>query len=552
MSSFSPPRLVLWFLPLILFGCGGGGVDVAGDMDVVEEPTESFANAMLDLSMAIRVGRQETVRRSFTKELAATAWPVADNAERSDGPWILHHQWSLVVATTMMAREEFLAGLDEFLAHFRQIEDLRLKVKKSNLDETGSRLEASLALRLVGRDQSGRREWVRGWVEVSATLRDDGSWQVDRFKITDLDSMVAVRDIFEEVGDAAGLTWTAPAFLNRRGSPFAAYGAAAGDVNRDGLLDLVVASEDRNFLYLNRGDGSFEDVAESALIRTLSGEVVAPVLFDMDNDGDLDLFFSTIGEQTLLENRLVPDGRLEFWDISLESGVSRPAIGFSAVAGDVDGNGFTDVYVASYNRYGEVLPNRWDGATNGTANLLFLNRGGGTFLEAAALRGVADRRWSYAAGLVDIDRDGRLDIYVANDFGGANSLFINRGDHFEERAAEFGIDDRGYSMGVSFADYDNDGDLDLHVTRMSSTAGRRILARLADGELPARERLEAMAGGNALYRRTGSGFTEVSKEAGPFSAGWAWGGGFFDFDNDGWEDLFTPNGFISGSRLHDT
>ena len=543
---------MLWFLPVILVSCSGSGVDVAGDMDVVEEPTESFANTMLDLSVAIRVGRQEDVQRSFAEKLTATTWPVANDAEQSDGPWILHHQWSFVGATTTMTREEFLAGLDGFLAHFRHLEDLRLKVKKSHLEENDSRLEASLALRLVGRDQVGRREWVRGWAEVSATLRDNGSWQVDRFKITDLDSMVAIREIFEEVGAAAGLAWTAPAFLGRKGSPFAAYGAAAGDLNRDGLLDLVVASEGRNFLYLNGGDGSFEEVAESALIQTLGGEVVAPVLFDMDNDGDLDLFFSTIGEQTLLENRLEPDGRLEFWDISLESGINRPAIGFSAVAGDVDGNGFADLYVASYNRYGEVLPNRWDGATNGTANLLFLNRGDGTFLEAAALRGVADDRWSYAAGLIDVDRDGRLDIYVANDFGGANSLFINRGGHFEEQAAEFGIDDRGYSMGVSFADYDNDGDLDLHVTRMSSTAGRRILVRLAEDELPARERLEAMAVGNALYRRTGNGFNEVSDDVGPFSSGWAWGGGFFDFDNDGWEDLFTPNGFISGSRLHDT
>ncbi|RLE21825.1 MAG: hypothetical protein DRJ65_15220 [Acidobacteria bacterium] len=108
-------------------------------------------------------------------------------------------------------------------------------------------------------------------------------------------------------------------------------------------------------------------------------------------------------------------------------------------------------------------------------------------------------------------------------------------------------------MGVSFADFDRDGDLDLHVTRMSSTAGRRILSRLGGGELPSRERLETMAVGNALYRNDGTGhFTDASNEAGPFGAGWAWGGGFVEIDNDGWPDVYTPNGFISGSKLHDT
>ncbi len=86
----------------------------------------------------------------------------------------------------------------------------------------------------------------------------------------------------------------------------------------------------------------------------------------------------------------------------------------------------------------------------------------------------------------------------------------------------------------------------------SKSMTKRILARVANEELPSRERLKKMAVGNALYENTISGFSEIIVTAGPFSAGLAWGGGFFDFDNDGWEDLFTPNGFVSGSRLHDT
>jgi len=167
--------------------------------------------------------------------------------------------------------------------------------------------------------------------------------------------------------------------------------------------------------------------------------------------------------------------------------------------------------------------------------------------------GMADARWSYAAAMADVDGDADLDLYVANDFGGGNSLFINEGDHFVERALERGVRDNGYCMGVSFGDHDRDGDLDLHVTRMSSTAGRRILSHLDTTEAPGRDRLDELAAGNALYENLGDGmFKDVSQVAGPFSAGWAWGGGFIDINNDGYEDLHTPNGFLSGASMKDT
>ena len=173
-------------------------------------------------------------------------------------------------------------------------------------------------------------------------------------------------------------------------------------------------------------------------------------------------------------------------------------------------------------------------------------------VEAAAELGVADSRWSYAAGVADVDEDGRLDLVVANDYG-EKALFMNRKDRFVDEAKLRGVIDPGNGMGVSFGDFDNDGDLDLHLTNMSSTAGNRILARLVPEASRDANVLLKVASGNTLLENRGGGFfRDVTERAGPFGAGWAWGGGFFDLDNDGLEDLFTPNGFVSGKSMADT
>ena len=141
---------------------------------------------------------------------------------------------------------------------------------------------------------------------------------------------------------------------------------------------------------------------------------------------------------------------------------------------------------------------------------------------------------------------------MANDFG-ENGYYVNLGDRFEDRAPGMGLLDPGNGMGVSFGDYNNDGRIDLYVTNMSSTAGNRILDRLFPQGRGDRSGLKKLAAGNTLFEGVdGGGFKDVSNKFGPFVAGWAWGGVFVDFDNDGWEDLYSPNGFISGKSMKDT
>lgn len=544
--------LILTALFLSL-GCGRGGDQDPGlgRMEAVEELSESLANDLLALSIALRKKDLHTIQTYFEEMVEGPSLPVRSGPLEPKVKWISRHGWSGdAKPARSRAREEILSEIEILLNHFPILEDARIKVKEAEFPEEGKG-RARISIFLIGRDTAGRREWCKGggWIEV--VRAGSGNWRIRSLDLDGLESQVADIDLFSEVALPAGVAAIFPPFGVAPNLGFASHGAAVADINNDGLLDIAATGVDTNYLYLNLGDGRFRDISKESLVAYAPPGTGA-VFLDFDNDGDPDLFFAAVGRQILMENRPDPDGGIRFWNISDLANVDVSTVGFSAVAADVNGDGFTDIYVASYNRYGEVFPNKWYRATNGTRNLLLMNQGDGTFLEAGAEWGVDDERWSYAAGFIDLDGDSDQDLYVANDFG-ENALFRNDGDHFTEVAKEFGLVDPGFGMGVSFGDFDNDGDLDLHVTNMSSTAGARILGRLSPAILPDRELLAKLASGNSLYENLGGGkFLEVAARSGILAGGWAFGGGFIDFDNDGWEDLYTPNGFISGKSMKDT
>ena len=527
-------------------------------LENTEDRTESLANHLLELSVATRQKDHESIAAFFSASFSSDPFPSTPGDEKRIIKWIFEHGWSAGLAKGKpKGRAEFLESFHAFLDHFRSIDDARFKVKSSAVATDGRTATGLLKLFLVGRDREGRREWVRGLGDFRAQRQKDGKWQFATLNITEIRSQIAIEDLFDEVGGPIGFTATDSSFLSKPGRGLLSHGAAAADVDNDGQLDLFSPGIDRNFLYLNKGKGVFEEVASKAGVEISLHAGIAALFLDYDNDGDVDLFMSSVGDQMLFQNRLVPDGRLFFLDVSEQAGVSIPAYGFSSVTADINRDGWPDIYVASYNNFGKVVPDSWYGATNGTPNLLFINDGNNRFREAAGQWGVRDTRWSYAAAFADIDDDGDLDLYVANDFGGGNSLYLNQlvqgEQRFIEAAEERGVLDKAYGMGVSFGDFDNDGDLDLHVTKMSSNAGNRILNRLFPGMPADQVFLKKLAAGNSLYENLGDGkFKDQTADAGPFSAGWAWGGGFIDFDNDGREDLYTPNGFLSGKTMKDT
>ena len=190
-----------------------------------------------------------------------------------------------------------------------------------------------------------------------------------------------------------------------------------------------------------------------------------------------------------------------------------------------------------------------------SANRLLENLGNLQFVDATAAAGLDsnNRRFSYAAAWEDYDNDGDPDLYVANDFG-RNNLYRNDAlpdgtRKFRDVAAEAGVEDIAAGMSVSWGDYNRDGLMDLYVSNMFSAAGNRVTYQRkfkANSDDATRADLQRHARGNTLFENAGDGtFRDVSVERGVTMGRWAWASLFTDVNNDGWQDIYVTNGFMT-------
>jgi len=189
------------------------------------------------------------------------------------------------------------------------------------------------------------------------------------------------------------------------------------------------------------------------------------------------------------------------------------------------------------------------------SNILFRNDDG-EFVDATAELGLDDNntKFSLASIWEDFDGDGDLDLYVSNDYG-RNNLYRNDGGHFHDVAMEVGADDMAAGMGVTVSDADGDGDMDVYVTNMFSSAGLRIAGQdhqFMQGSDEVRAKYQRHARGNTLLANRGDGtFEDVTLASGAAVAGWSWGSQFLDLNNDGLEDVYAPNGFLTNPDTGD-
>lgn len=379
-----------------------------------------------------------------------------------------------------------------------------------------------------------------GWLDIY--LVDSGSHLHSRTRAA------ARNALYRNNGDGTFVEVTAKAGV---GDPGYGMGVAVGDFDNDGWSDIYVTRFGRNTLYRNRGDGTFADVTESAGVAVNAWSTSA-AFFDMDNDGDLDLFVCLYldwdydkemycgqpkeGYRSYCHpHRYQPissilfrnNGDGTFDDVTTRAGVDLPGKALGVVTGDINGDGFADIYVAN----------------DAVANFLFKNQGDGTFEEIGLIAGVALGIYSKPESGMGVDfgdynEDGRMDLIVTNIDQEMNNLFSNQGDDwFMDLTLDAGLGQVAmpYSgFGVRFLDYDNDGDLDLVVLNghvMDNIQLFRSDVTFAEPPL--------------LLQNDGGKFSEVGQESGEIwqrpMVGRALAAG--DYDNDGDLDLlFVNNG----------
>jgi enediyne biosynthesis protein E4 len=329
-------------------------------------------------------------------------------------------------------------------------------------------------------------------------------------------------------------------------------GMALIDYDNDGYLDIYFVNsltvdlvkskgKTKSALYRNNGDGTFTDVADKAAVGDIGWGMGAAVA-DYNNDGFDDLYVTCLGQNHLLKN----NGKGTFTDVTQKAGVDDPRWSAGAAFVDIDNDGDLDLFVSNYVAFDfNNLPDFGKGklchykgvpvqcgprGLPGDGDSLFLNNGDGTFTDITKKAGVADPDGYYGMGVIgsDFDGDGLTDIYVAND-STPNFLYHNNGKGtFKEIGFTSGtaVNENGSeqgSMGVTVADYDHDGRFDLFVTNFDDDY-------------------------NTLYHNDGSDTLKdvsfAAKVAAVSLPYVGWGTKFFDYDNDGWVDLFVVNGHV--------
>lgn len=471
--------------------------------------------------------------------------------------------------------DEFLPlsrSLNEALQPFReQSGTIRHKFKITRVLSEGGKIATRTRLELIKGNCQVNAVWLITWLP-----QKEGGLKMEKVRLLDYEEVLAARaELFQDatkavLGQSSAYQeqllfgadhWSASldvAFGIGQGN----QGLALGDFNSDGLEDLYLCEPAGlpNRLFIRQADGTLRDQSAASGLDLLDLSR-CPLLVDLDNDGDQDFVLSHQSSLSLYRNDgvfpLVKVGTFETG--SRLSGVS---------AADYDNDGDLDLYVCGYAPSSQTSPEDifanpvpYYDALNGAFNHLLRNDGGFAFIDATKGSGFdqLNTRFSFTASWADYDTDGDMDVYVANDFG-KNNLFQNQLSEsgravFIDVATKMGVDDIGAGMSVDWGDPNNDGRLDLYVANMWSSAGGRIAYQnqFKEGvDEETRRKLQRHARGNSLFLQTETGgFRDESLTAQVEMGRWAWGSLFVDLDNNGWQDIYTTNGFMTAPDTGD-
>lgn len=320
------------------------------------------------------------------------------------------------------------------------------------------------------------------------------------------------------------------------------------DFNRDGWSDFYVTNSrynSENALYQNMQDGSFKDVAPEMGLAEVnkegSGTSMGSIWADIDNDGYEDLLIYKWGKPLLYRNE---KGK-SFTDITGNSGLPPWINSNSALWLDYNSDGYIDLFLGGYFPedvdlwnldHTAVLTESFEYARNGGKNYLFKNMGNGSFKDVSQASGINSTRWTLAAASADINEDGYPELIVANDYG-IDEYYQNvGGDKFVEVGAENNIGFAPKSgMNVSLGDINNRGHFGIYISNITEDG---VLLQGNNLWMPVNEN------GALSYKN-------LAVPTGVENGGWSYGAQFGDLNNDGFQDLYVANGFISAGKGRD-
>jgi tetratricopeptide (TPR) repeat protein len=514
----------------------------------------------------------EAVARALSEKLSGVSLrPVESRVVRSDGT--LEIRRNTFANQSAVPRDIFLRDLQSALSAFSSISTAEFQVTSISVD-SASRLQTRVRYELVGSGNGFYREqrvgdWEMEWEAVSS-----GEFQLRSWRALEETLSRSTSPIFADITAHAfggnpsysaqllhGADYWRTVLDGACGIDIYGHnGISVGDIDNDGLDDVYICQSAGlpNRLFRNRGDGTFEDITDGSGVGILENTACA-IFADFNNDGRQDLIVVRTNGPLLFLNQ--GDSRFRQRPDAFKFATPPQGTFTGVAAADYDRDGWLDIYFCLYIYYQGASQYRYPcpyyDAENGPPNFLMRNGRDGSFQDVTAQAGLGrnNTRYSFCCGWADFSGNGWPDLYVVNDFGRKN-LYRNNGDGtFTDVAAQAGVEDTGAGMGVCCFDYDNNGSQDLYVADMWTAAGERIstqgvFQKSAPTSVRALYRKHAM--GNSLFRNVGNGsFHDAAASAGAGMGRWSWSCDSWDFDHDGFLDLYIANGMISGPSRQD-
>lgn len=422
--------------------------------------------------------------------------------------------------------------------------DLRVQWRVVRDERDGSVKDPDSDQSVAGRVEADRANPI--YPDSTSELTGEGIWRLDIAEIDASGLRLITRTgkpVFEQILHEEIVPVDGSYFID----PLIVY-----DLDGDGISEVILAA--KNLVFRRQTSGGYQ---KTTLCRHAPGLIFTGLIADFNRDGSADFLCAKF--EGLFLFRGTPNG--EFNEQDEQVWAAEPHLKYAQVlaCGDIDGDGDLDVWLGQYKvpYQGGQMPAPYYNANDGHPSYLLVNDGHGVFTDRTKESNLEKWRWRrcYSGSFTDLDEDGDLDLAVVSDFAGVDFYRNNGAGYFEDVTSDWIENNRAFGMAHSIADFDGDGRLDFLMIGMNSPAADRLngMALNRPGLIDNVAERAAMVFGNRLFLRRGSArmFEQTALNSFIQRSGWSWGCAAFDWDNDGFQDLYIGNGHESKESVRD-